>query len=116
MKNFNDIIFFGLIAVAVIRNIIKFSNKQKSAANKPIFQEVIQDIFEEKEAAPAVEKREKLVIHKEERHNRIEEKAKIFNQEPTIETPISEEINYDFSDISDMRKAVIYSEILNKKY
>ncbi len=118
MDSLGDIIFFGAIVIAIVSNVIKALRKNKPQVDKPVFTETALDDYDyqpAKEKAKPVtppisffEKERKTTI----KDNRIKEM-------PTQEIQLQEEentFNIDFSDVSEAKKAIIYSEIFHRKY
>ena len=108
-----DIIFFGAIAIAVISNIVKQLKKREQPQRQPVpVPTKLEDYFQK------VEKKKETPFQSQKpiaRHQPIvaqQPEESILEEELSIEN----EFNLDFSDISEVKKGIIYTEIFNKKY
>lgn len=108
MDRLGDIIFFVLIAIVVGRNVIAFL-KRKSEPEETQRPIVFPDLSENKQTISPIEIKNKTAP--------VLTEKKLKTNQKNEKTPIPENnALIDFSDSSELKKAVIYSEIFNRKY
>ncbi|MDR1739549.1 MAG: hypothetical protein LBR45_02185 [Bacteroidales bacterium] len=125
-----DIIFFGVVAITIIGNIVKAVRKgnredaQRQKQPKPQEIETEPDwwttyenkgIEETQKVAQPVRVVSKPVVFEEGISALKQDKAIPKEKKERIEMP-EEKIEFDLSEVSEARKAVIYSEVFNRKY
>jgi len=111
--NLGDIIFFGAIAVAIISSIVKQLKRAKQSPQQPVPEE-LEDYYQNteiKKEIPAQKK--KKIVHQQPVVAEKQLEEFIFEDESPVE---NNDFNLDFSDISEVKKGIIYAEILNRKY
>lgn len=116
MEDFADKIVYIIIGLVVL--IVNFATKAKKQAEKPIFQPYNQDVYENDDQTQS---QEIIVDESKNSQEIIYTDETLYYKEIKKETP-KEKLNktaqknhLEIEDF-DLRKAVIYSEILNRKY
>jgi hypothetical protein len=119
--NIGNLIFWGVVVISIITRIVKSVNKgkeEKQVQQKPLSPQTStqtppQLIKVKKQETiappPPFPKKQTVPVMEAAEEEKIEE---IGLEEFTA----SETFEFDLSDISEAKKAVIYSEILNRKY
>ena len=116
MEDFADKIVYIIIGLIVL--VVNFATKAKKQAEKPIFQPFDEDVFHEEKESQSQEiivdeslNSQELILTDETQYYK-EIKKEILQEKSTKSNQKSHSELEDF----DLRKAVIYSEILNRKY
>jgi len=112
-----DIIFFGAIIIAIVSNIAKHLKKgkqtpQREPATVPLPTEVVDYFQKIKKQKEAPVQQKSTIISPQ--HDTTEKQI----EEPILEEPVAEENDFvlNFSDASELKKGIIYTEIFNRRY
>ena len=113
-----DIIFFGAIIIAIVSNVAKHLKKgkqtpQREPATVPLPTEVVdyfQKIKQQKEAP--VQRKSTIISPQHDTTEKQIEEISIFEEE----LPMENDFVLDFSDVSELKKGIIYTEIFNRRY
>lgn len=128
MENFfSEIILPFLVMIIVFINIIRKSNKPKNSQPEDTHTENFPPIpyeYEDKQeeemineaySSPIVQE-EKLEVKAEKKVTKVKSEVSTERKKTNPETEQEQPIAIELSDTDDFKKAVIYSEILNRKF
>ena len=121
--DFGNIIFIGLIAIAIISNLVRTAKKAQTSQPKPLVGKPLEE---------AVLTQKQQAVHKEMQRNKPKpmksvsvpsppmfvEGERQFEEQP-IEIPQTDAgigSRFNFSDREEIQKGIIFSEIFNRKY
>lgn len=125
MDNFSNIIFFGLIIIAVVNNIVKFlkkQNKEQQEVNQPEkkyhqeknYDEPEYDFFEDTFQPEKVQVKNQSNSFRQTKETEKEQKKRIEVIDDISEEQTENE--YRISNLSEAKKAFVYTEIFKRKY
>ena len=115
--SFGNIIFIGVVVIAVISNVVKAAKKVQASESKPLVGRPLAEATVI-QTTPVKTQRSKPKPAKP--HSTppspmfIEGERQIFVEEEKPIVEVAKE--YNFSDPAEIRKGIIFSEIINRKY
>ena len=115
--DFGNIIFIGIIVIAVISNVVKAAKKAQASESKPLVGRPLAEATVI-QTTPVQVRRNKpkpaKPVFVPSSPMFVEGERQIFVEEEMPIVEIAKE--YDFSDTAEIRKGIIFSEIINRKY
>jgi len=115
--DFGNIIFIGIVVLAVISNIVKAAKKTQTPQSKPLVgRPLVEATVVQTATVPPAQKKPKKTVKPVfvPLPTFVEGERQIFLEEETPTMEIAKE--YNFSNLAEIRKGIIFSEIFNRKY